>query len=112
MKALKIAKNIERRIEKRHGSSDEILFATRTRLYEGQLRDYGRNGLFIKSKNILPAGEIITVVDPHPAGGNIKRKGQILWNNEEGFGVELFKNRDDRENKVIRFEKRIINSKL
>jgi hypothetical protein len=112
MKVLKIDKNIERRIEKRHASSEEIFFATQTRLYEGQLRDYGRNGLFIKSKNILPAGEIITVVDPHPAGGNIKRKGQILWNNEEGFGVELFKNRDDRENKVIRFEKRIINSKL
>ena len=112
MKALKIDNNIERRIEKRHASSEEIFFATQTRLYEGQLRDYGRNGLFIKSKNILPAGEIITVVDPHPAGGNIKRKGQILWNNEEGFGVELFKNRDDRENKVIRFEKRMTNSKL
>ena len=112
MKALKIDNNIERRIEKRHASSEEIFFATQTRLYEGQLRNYGRNGLFIKSKNILPAGEIITVVDPHPAGGNIKRKGQILWNNEEGFGVELFKNRDDRENKVIRFEKRMTNSKL
>ena len=112
MKALKIDNNIERRIEKRHGSSEEIFFANRTRLYEGQLKDYGRNGLFIKSKNILPAGELITVVDPHPAGGNIKRKGQILWNNEEGFGVELFKNRDDRENKVIRFEKRMTNSKL
>jgi hypothetical protein len=112
MKALKIDNNIERRIEKRHASSEEIFFATQTRLYEGQIRDYGRNGLFIKSKNILPAGEIITVVDPHPSGGNIKRKGQILWNNEEGFGVELFKNRDDRENKVIRFEKRMINSKL
>ena len=112
MKALKIDNNIERRIEKRHASSEEIFFATQTRLYEGQLRNYGCNGLFIRSKNILPAGELITVVDPHPAGGNIKRKGQILWNNEEGFGVELFKNRDDRENKVIRFEKRMTNSKL
>ena len=112
MKALKIDNNIERRIEKRHASSEEIFFATQTRLYEGQLRNYGRNGLFIRSKNILPAGELITVVDPHPAGGNIKRKGQILWNNEEGFGVELFKNRDDGENKVIRFEKRMTNSKL
>ena len=112
MKALKIAKNIERRIEKRHGSSDEILFATRTRLYEGQLRDYGRNGLFIKSKNILPVGETITVVDPHPDGGNIKRKGQILWTNKEGFGVELYRPRCDKENKVIRLDKRIIDSKL
>jgi hypothetical protein len=105
MKALKIDKNIERRIEKRHASSEEIFFATQTRLYEGQLRNYGRNGLFIKSKNILPVGEIITVVDPHPAGGNIKRKGQILWTNKEGFGVELYRPRSDKENKIVRFEK-------
>lgn len=112
MKALKIDKDVERRIEKRHVSSEEIFFATAKRLYEGQLKDYGRNGLFIKSKKILSVGEMITVVDPHPDGGNIKRKGQILWNNKEGFGVELFKNRNDGENKVIRFEKKIINSKL
>jgi hypothetical protein len=105
MKALKIHKNIERRIEKRHASSEEIFFATQTRLYEGQLRNYGRNGLFIKSKNILPIGEIITVVDPHPAGQNIKRKGQILWTNKEGFGVELYRPRSDKENKIVRFEK-------
>ena len=77
MKALKIDKNIERRIEKRHASSEEIFFATPRRLYEGQLKDYGRNGLFIKSKKVLPVGEMITVVDPHPDGGNIKRKGKI-----------------------------------
>jgi hypothetical protein len=112
MKALKIDKNFERRIEKRHASSEEIFFATPTRLYEGQLKDYGRNGLFIKSKKILPVGEMITVVDPHPDGGNIKRKGQILWRNKEGFGVELYRQRNDRENKIIRFEKRSINNNL
>ena len=76
MKALKIDKNIERRIEKRHACSEEIFFATQERLYEGQLKDYGGNGLFIKSKKVLPVGEMITVVDPHPDDGNIKRKGQ------------------------------------
>jgi hypothetical protein len=56
MKALKIDKNIERRIEKRHTCSEEIFFATQSRLYEGQLKDYGRNGLFIKTKEVY--GEI------------------------------------------------------
>ena len=110
MKALKIDQNMERRIEKRHAFSEEIFFATVKRLYEGQLKNYGRNGLFVKSKMVLSIGEIITVVDPHPDSGNVKRKGQILWRNEEGFGVELFKNRNNRENKVIRFEKRSLNS--
>jgi hypothetical protein len=110
MKALKCDQKIESRIEKRHTCSEEIFFATAKQLYEGQLKNYGRNGLFVKSKNVLPVGEIITVVDPHPDGGNIKRKGQILWRNEEGFAVELFKNRNEIENKVIRFGKGSINN--
>jgi hypothetical protein len=112
MKALKIDKNIERRIEKRHASSEEIFFATAKRFYEGQLKDYGHNGLFIKCKKVLSVGEMITVVDPHPDGGNIKRKGQILWRNKEGFGLELYMHRNDRENNIIRFEKRGLNTKL
>ena len=109
MEAFKIDQNMERRIEKRHACSEEIFFATKKRLYEGQLKDYGRNGLFIKTKEVLSLGEIITVVDPHPDGGNIKRKGQVLWNNKEGFGVELYRQRNDRENKIVRFEKRSMN---
>ena len=106
MKALKIDQNMERRIEKRHACSEEIFFATAKRLYEGRLRDYSRNGLFIKTKEALSIGETITVVDPHPDGGNVKRKGQIMWRNMEGFGVELYRHRNDMENKIIRFEKR------
>ena len=110
MEALKTYKNIERRIEKRHACSEEIFFATQNRLYEGQLKDYGRNGIFIKTKEILKVGEMITVVDPHPDGGNKKRKGQILWKNQEGFGVELYRDRNEREPMIIRFEKRSINN--
>jgi len=112
MDALKIDRNIERRIEKRHVCSEQIFFATQRRLYEGHLKDYGRNGIFIKTKEVLAVGEIITVVDPHPDGENKKRKGQILWKNKEGFGVELYRHRNEREHNVIRFEKRSLNSKL
>jgi Tfp pilus assembly protein PilZ len=111
MKALKIHKNIELRIEKRHSCSESIFFATQNRLYEGQLKNYSRDGLFIKTKEVLSVGEIITVVDPHPEGENKKRKGQILWRNNEGFGVELYRNRKYWKHKVIRFEKRSVNNK-
>jgi hypothetical protein len=60
----------------------------------------------------LPVGEIITVADPNPASENEKRKGQILWRNKEGFGVELYRSRNKREPLVIRFEQRSINSRL
>ena len=106
MKALKIDQNMERRIEKRYTCSEPIFFATQRRLYEGQLKDYSRNGLFIRTKEALAVGEMITVVDPHPEGKNIKRKGEILWRNKEGFGVELYRHRNTIEHRVIRLEKR------
>ena len=109
MKTLKIHKSIECRIEKRHVSSELIFFSARSRLYEGKLKNYSRNGLFIQTKETLSVGEMIIVVDPHPRGDNKKRKGQILWRNSEGFGVELYRQRNDRVNKIIRFEKRSIN---
>ena len=104
MKALKIHKGVELRIEKRHACSEKIFFATRTRLYEGQLKNYSRHGLFIRTKEILPIGEIITVVDPNPAAVNQKRRGQILWRNNEGFGVELFRHPHEKKASVIRFK--------
>lgn len=112
MKALKIEKKFERRIEKRHACSESIFFATQNRLYEGQLKDYGRNGLFIKTKEILSVGEMITVVDPHPEGENKKRQGQIVRRTKEGFGVELYRLRREGNHNVIRLEKRLINNRL
>jgi hypothetical protein len=85
--------------------SEDIFFATKTRLYEGKLVDYSRNGLFIKTKATLSIGETITVVDPHPGGNNSKRKGQILWKNAEGFGVELYRQRNNIGHQIIPFEK-------
>jgi hypothetical protein len=110
MKSLKIHKNIELRREKRYACSEKVFFATRGRLYEGQLKNYSRTGLFMKTKEILLIGEIITVVDPHPAGGNQKRKGQILWRNDEGFGIEFYRRRYQTEPNVVRFERRSIHS--
>ena len=106
MTALKLDKKMERRIEQRHACSEAIFFATQRQFYEGRLKDYSRNGLFIRTKEVLPVGEIITVVDPHPDGGNKKRKGQIKWKDKEGFGVEFYRYRAERAPNVIQFEKR------
>lgn len=111
MKALKMYKHIERRTEKRYSCSELIFFATRSRLYEGRLKDYSRNGLFIKTKEIIPIGEVITVVDPHPVGMNQKRHGQILWRNSEGFGVELSRRYFEALPNVVSFEKKTIQSR-
>jgi hypothetical protein len=106
MKESTMHKHFERRIEKRHACSDFIFFATRSRLYEGRLKDYSRNGLFIKTKEALAIGDVVTVVDPNPEGTNQKRRGQILWRNREGIGVALRQIHSETEPKVIRLEHR------
>ena len=98
-------------LKKSNACSQPIFFATQREFYEGQLANYSRNGLFIKTKVDLQLGILITVVDPHPDGEVKKRQGQIIWKNTEGIGVELFHARKDREQKVLRFEKKILNPK-
>jgi hypothetical protein len=109
MEALKMEQNNERRVETRHACSQKIFFVIQNQFYEGELENYSHNGLFIKTKEVLQVGEVVTVADPNPDGEDKKRQGQILWKNKEGFGVELFRSRNDRENKVLRFEQRSLN---
>ena len=110
MKALKLYKHFERRIENRYACSELIFFATRSRLYEGRLKDYSHSGLFIKTKEIIPIGKVITVVDPNPAGMNQKRHGQIIWRNNEGIGVALYRRYFETVPNLVSFEHKTIHS--
>ena len=94
---LTIEQSKERRSQQRYACSKDIFFATRKQFFEGQLDNYSRNGLFIKTKEDLLIGEVVTVVDPNPDGDNEKRQGQIVWKNKDGFGMELFHCRDDQQ---------------
>ena len=96
--ALKMEKS-ERRKDPRHRFSRYIFYATDNSFHEGKLRDYSRSGLFIESGSPLAVGEIITVALPYTEDINDKRKGQVVRQNDAGFGVEFFK---DPSDKVIR----------
>ncbi len=84
-------KSFERRQENRQVWSGNILFATKDRLYTGELENFSTDGLFIKMNEPLPIGKIIKVALPYSQDLNDKRKGIITWSNEEGFGVRLFR---------------------
>ena len=112
MKGLTIENRIEQRIEKRHACSEGIFFASQGCFYEGKLKDYSRSGLFIKTDEILPIGAILTIANPNPDGENEKLKGQILWRNKEGFGVELFRPRNETDFEAARLDQRSLNREL
>ena len=110
---VKISKNEkegERRKAKRHPCSELIFFVTEGQFYEGQCKDISRSGLFIQTSEFFSVGEVITVAMPFSDRKDDKRKAQIIWRNKEGFGAELFGNRNEAEPDIERIEKRIGNS--
>jgi hypothetical protein len=87
--------SVEKRSEPRKTYSGAIFFATKKGFYEGSLKNYSRNGLFISTRDMLPVGEVLTIALPYLDNNHNteKRSGQIMWSCKEGFGVELFRDR-------------------
>ena len=86
----KLRKN---RIDKRIPYSGHILCSTKSGFFEGELINYSRYGLFIKTHEDLTLGEMITVALPYAEDEQIKLQGQIRWRNSEGYGVQLIRKR-------------------
>ena len=81
------------RINQRKAYSGHIFFVAKNGFNEGRLKDFSRSGLFINSNARLSVGDIITMALPFLNGNKVKCKGQIMRHTQEGFGIELFRNR-------------------
>ncbi|MGD8992734.1 MAG: PilZ domain-containing protein [Desulfobacterales bacterium] len=100
-------KVVEKRTATRIPYSGHIFFTTKSGLYEGELKNYSKNGLFIKTQEDLTLGDFITVALPYVEGKQIKFQAQILWRNTEGYGVELVKARTDNFLKLNKIEAKL-----
>lgn len=102
---MKIAEDSSR-VEKRHAArtpySGHIFFATKDSFFEGKLVNFSRFGLFIKSTEPLEVEEVLTIALPFTDDRHSKYKGQIVWRNDEGIGVELFKKRNYANMRIIK----------
>ncbi len=101
MHAAKTISDIDRRQNERHAYVRYVFFATPKQFFQGELRDFSKHGLYIKSNARLAVGDIITVALPFSKNGNEKRKGEIVWKNKVGFGVELFR---DPKSRIMRID--------
>jgi hypothetical protein len=88
-------KDFDKRIDPRVPYSGHIFFTTKSGFFEGELKNYSKHGLFIKTEEDLTLGEIITVALPYVENKQIKFQAQILWRNNEGYGLELLRKRND-----------------
>ena len=102
MKIVSIENSFDKRIKPRKLYSGDIFFTADYGFYEGRLKNFSRYGLFIETTACLSVGEIITIALPHLNGKNIKCKGQIIWRNREGCGIELFRKRSNTNFRIIK----------
>ena len=85
--------SIEKRIKRRKPYKGTIFFAQKNGFYEGRLKNYSQSGLFIETNAPLSIGDIIIIALPYVNDKQKKYRGQILWRNHKGFGIEFFKKR-------------------
>lgn len=97
-------KVFDRRIESRLPYSGHIFFTTKSGFFEGELTNYSKHGLFIKTQEDLTLGEIVTVALPYEENRELKFQAQILWRNNEGYGLELLKKRTDADLQFSKLE--------
>ena len=97
-------KKVDKRIDPRIPYSGHIFFTTKSGFFEGELTNYSQYGLFIKTQEDLTLGEIITVALPYVENKQIKFQAQILRRNNEGYGLELLRKRDDTSPQLRKIE--------
>jgi len=60
------------------------------RTYEGISENVSSGGVFIKTRDLVPVGQQVTVFIPAKKKGKIKKlNGRVAWSNRMGFGVKF-----------------------
>ena len=102
MKNVNKGTKLEKRFKPRKPYSGHILFTSKNGFYEGNLKNYSRHGLYIETNACLSVGDIVTIALPHLNGKNIKCKGQVMWRNQFGCGIELFRKRSITNFRIVK----------
>lgn len=66
-----------------------ILFSTQKGLHTGRTKNFSASGVFIATEENLRVGQQLKLSLPLEKGKSAVIKGQIVWKNEEGFGLKF-----------------------
>lgn len=83
----KKAKNLRQHPRRRYDQF--TLFTSQNGIFEGSIKNISSSGVFLAAQDTLEVGQILTLVLPLKNGKDVKVKGQIVWANDEGFGVKF-----------------------
>ena len=79
----------EKRNHPRRSFSTPLRFATRTKIIEGSTKNISASGVFVASDEKLEIGQLIKLNLPLKKGKMARTVGEIIWLNEEGFGLKF-----------------------
>ena len=65
------------------------LFTSQDGIFEGSIKNISASGVFLAAESTFEVGQILTLVLPFKNGKDVKVKGQIVWSNDEGFGIKF-----------------------
>ena len=77
------------RQHKRKPYAKSVFFATENRVFEGLTENISPSGVFIKTKENVAAGQVVTLGIPLRKKKKAKVKGRVMWSNPEGFGIKF-----------------------
>jgi hypothetical protein len=97
----------DKRLDKRIRYSGYIFFSTKSGFFQGELKNYSTYGLFIKTREDLKLGEFITVAPPYEKDKQTKFQAQIIWRNNEGYGVELVRKRSETDPQHLKIDAKL-----
>ena len=69
-----------------------IKFSDHKKTYEGLIKDVSSSGIFFAIEETFEEGQVLTFEIPQKNGNKAKISGQIVWVDDEGFGV-IFTNK-------------------
>jgi hypothetical protein len=65
------------------------MFSTQNGIFEGSTKDISSSGVFVMSKKAFEIGQTLTLALQYKDGKNVKINGEIVWTNDEGFGLKF-----------------------
>jgi Tfp pilus assembly protein PilZ len=81
--------NEEKRIRSRRSFFRPLRFGTENEIYSGNAKNISASGVFIAANEKLQVGQRITLNLPLKKGITVRTVGEIVWINEEGFGLKF-----------------------
>ena len=65
------------------------MFSTQNGIFEGTTKNISSSGVFVTSKKAFEIGQTLTLALQYKDGKNVKINGEIVWTNDEGFGLKF-----------------------